>query len=120
MSHNVFILAVPGVQMLDVCGPIDVFAEANRVLKRSFYSLRVVSVTDPVIRSSSGVKITADATLSDCGGLTADTFLVAGAPDIAYYQPDPVCWMELTHSASQASGLVQFVRGHYSWRSPES
>ncbi|HGH4684730.1 DJ-1/PfpI family protein [Enterobacter bugandensis] len=89
MSHNVFILAVPGVQMLDVCGPIDVFAEANRVLKRSFYSLRVVSVTDPVIRSSSGVKITADATLSDCGGLTADTFLVAGAPDIAYYQPDP-------------------------------
>ncbi|MEM6159238.1 DJ-1/PfpI family protein [Erwinia sp. P6884] len=88
MSHNVAILAVPGAQMLDVCGPIDVFAEANRVLKRSFYTLHVVSVTGSIIQSSSGVKLSADATLSDCGRFSADTFLVAGAPDIARYQPD--------------------------------
>lgn len=88
MSHNVAILAVPGVQMLDVCGPMDVFAEANRVLKRNFYTLHVISVAGLIIPSSSGIKLSADATLSDCGGFLAGTFLVAGAPDIAGYKPD--------------------------------
>lgn len=88
MSHNVAILAVPGVQMLDICGPMDVFAEANRVLKRNFYTLHVISVTGLSIQSSSGIKLSADATLSDCGGFSAETFLVAGAPEIAHYQPD--------------------------------
>ncbi|WP_080469681.1 AraC family transcriptional regulator [Enterobacter hormaechei] len=88
MSHNVVILAVPGVQMLDVCGPIDVFAEANRVLRRDFYTLRILSVTGPVVQSSSGVKLSANASLTDCTELITDTFIIAGAPEIARYQPD--------------------------------
>ncbi len=88
MSHNVVILAVPGVQMLDVCGPIDVFAEANRILRRDFYTLRILSVTGPVVRSSSDVKLSADASLTDGNGLLPDTFIVAGAPEIAHYHPD--------------------------------
>ncbi|MBC0854861.1 GlxA family transcriptional regulator [Pantoea stewartii] len=88
MSHNVVILAVPGVQMLDVCGPIDVFAEANRVLRRDFYTLRILSVTGPFVQSSSGVKLSADASLTDCTELITDTFIIAGAPEIARYQPD--------------------------------
>jgi len=88
MSHCVAILAVPNVQMLDVCGPIDVFAEANRILKRTFYTLRVLSVCGSVIESSSGVRISADASLTDCNPLLADTFIIAGAPGIRDYQPD--------------------------------
>ncbi|MDI6978617.1 AraC family transcriptional regulator, partial [Serratia sp. Se-RSBMAAmG] len=32
MNHHLAILAVPGAQLLDVSGPLDVFAEANRLL----------------------------------------------------------------------------------------
>jgi transcriptional regulator GlxA family with amidase domain len=32
--RTVAILALPGVQLLDVCGPLDVFAEANAQVQR--------------------------------------------------------------------------------------
>lgn len=108
MSHTIAILAVPGVQMLDVCGPMDVFAEANRVLKRNFYTQHVIAVTGSIIHSSSGVKLAADAAVSDSDGFSAHTFLVAGAPDIADYQPDVhmLTWINAMCDSSQRFGSV--------------
>ncbi len=40
---TVAILAPPGVQLLDVCGPLDVFAEANAQAGQQVYSLTVIS-----------------------------------------------------------------------------
>ncbi|MER2372936.1 DJ-1/PfpI family protein [Photorhabdus laumondii] len=81
MIHNITILAVPDVQLLDVSGPLDVFAEANRILHRQVYSLSVMSTGSDIITSSSGVRLMADVILSDTTSHSADTFLVAGAPD---------------------------------------
>ena len=44
MKRVIAILAVPGVQLLDVSGPLDVFAEANRQLRRQVYEPVVVSL----------------------------------------------------------------------------
>jgi len=44
MNHHLAILAVPGAQLLDVSGPLDVFAEANRLLNRAVYQLQVMSL----------------------------------------------------------------------------
>jgi len=88
MSHTIAILAVPGVQLLDVGGPIDVFAEANRILGREFYRLCVVSVSGTVVQASSGVRLAADFSLAELSEHVSDTFLIAGAPDMLSYAPE--------------------------------
>lgn len=88
MSHSIAILAVPGVQMLDVCGPLDVFAEANRILKRQIYSPKIIAAGQLVIQASSGINLTGDMTLTGLGEYVPHTFLIAGAPDIESYEPD--------------------------------
>lgn len=74
MNSDIAILAVPGVQMLDVCGPLDVFAEANRILQRQVYTPAVMSFSTPVLRSSSGVRLTADRLLSESADYSPQTF----------------------------------------------
>jgi transcriptional regulator GlxA family with amidase domain len=56
---RIAVLAMPGVQLLDVSGPLDVFAEANVQARRATYELFVVS-TEREVRSSSGVRLVAD------------------------------------------------------------
>src|ERR1700747_385158 len=56
-SKTVAILAMPGVQLLDVCGPLDVFAEANVQAGTNIYQLRVFGSVPGAIRSSSGISI---------------------------------------------------------------
>ncbi|WPP00948.1 GlxA family transcriptional regulator [Pseudomonas sp. HR96] len=80
--RTIAILALPGVQLLDVCGPLDVFAEANRSADRALYQLRVLGTRPGPIGSSSGARLMADATLQDTDE-AIDTLLVAGCPDAA-------------------------------------
>ncbi|MBN3814830.1 AraC family transcriptional regulator, partial [Paraburkholderia sp. Ac-20347] len=79
MPRIVAILALPGVQLLDVSGPLDVFAQANTESGRAFYDLRVIACRAGPIRSSSGARLLPDAV---AGQTTEriDTLLVAGAP----------------------------------------
>jgi transcriptional regulator GlxA family with amidase domain len=81
------VLALPGVQMLDVAGPLDVFAEANRRTGQAAYELSVIGLRPGPIATSSGARLLADATLADARqGL--DTLLVAGAPHLDEHTPD--------------------------------
>lgn len=88
MSHEIAILAVPGVQMLDVCGPLDVFAEANRLLKRQVYTPRIIALDDLNIHASSGVRLNADILLAETDNIAPHTFLIAGAPGIDHLALD--------------------------------
>ena len=81
------ILAMPGVQLLDVSGPLDVFAEANVQAGREAYRLIVVGRTKGSVRSSSGVRLVSDVAISD-NVEKFDTLLVAGCPNAADIQPD--------------------------------
>ncbi|MGC1550493.1 MAG: AraC family transcriptional regulator, partial [Rhodanobacter sp.] len=81
MPRTVAILACPQVQMLDVSGPLDVFAEANRQSGNAEYALRVVGVSSRAIETSSGTRIVPSATIAH-GLENLDTLLIAGAPDI--------------------------------------
>ncbi|BDH46000.1 transcriptional regulator [Salmonella enterica subsp. enterica serovar Choleraesuis] len=82
MKRTIAILAVPGVQLLDISGPLDVFAEANRLLRRQVYEPVVISLDDMAVESSSGVRLTANYRLEQADTLRPDTFLLAGAPDV--------------------------------------
>lgn len=82
MKRVIAILAVPGVQLLDVSGPLDVFAEANRQLRRQVYEPVVVSLDTLDVASSSGVRLMANCRLDEVQALQVNTFLLAGAPDV--------------------------------------
>jgi len=50
-TQTTAILALPGVQLLDVSGPLDVFAEANAQVGTEAYRLRVIGSRSEPIRS---------------------------------------------------------------------
>jgi transcriptional regulator GlxA family with amidase domain len=92
---TIAILATPGVQLLDVSGPLDVFAEANVQAGTDVYQLRVVGSTLGTIRSSSGVRLMPDMVIGQKLTEKIDTLLAAGAPNMATASPDRrlVDWM---------------------------
>ena len=106
-GRKVAIVAVPGVQLLDVSGPLDVFAEANVQAAREVYRLQVLAVSKEPIRSSSGIRLLADAAIGDAGPV-ADTLLVAGAPHLPQKPADPVllAWLRETAPRARRYGSV--------------
>lgn len=112
MPKIVAILALPGVQLLDVSGPLDVFAQANIEAGRSVYDLRVIACRAGPIRSSSGVRLLPDAVAGKEPAGRAqeriDTLLVAGAPDAATTQlaPRVLDWLRTTAARAQRFGSV--------------
>src|SRR5688572_14342906 len=60
------ILAVPGVQMLDLSGPMDVFTQANSaVATTAGYALHVVSLTRDVTVAHNGMRFVPDLSIDD-------------------------------------------------------
>ncbi len=82
----VSMFAYDGAEVLDITGPMDVFALANLVHMNSggtkpLYQIKVAAETkDAVVVTSSGIRLLADDSWSQ-GRLCADTLLVAGAPE---------------------------------------
>jgi transcriptional regulator GlxA family with amidase domain len=105
---TVAILATPGVQLLDVSGPLDVFAEANVQTGMDVYQLRVIGSVRGAIRSSSGVRLTPDAVIGDKISEKIDTLLVTGAPNITEASLDPrvIDWLREVTSTVRRYGSV--------------
>lgn len=112
MPKIIAILALPGVQLLDVSGPLDVFAQANLEAGRTVYDLRVVACRPGPIRSSSGVRLLPDEVAGKQSPERAqeriDTLLVAGAPDAATAQLSPrvIDWLRTTAARARRFGSV--------------
>ena len=91
------LLAFPGVQLLDVAGPLQVFASANELSAGSCgppYAPRVVAADGPVVMASAGLGLMA-APLPDVRA-ALDTLIVAGGPGV--------------HDAAGDSALVGWVQ----------
>ncbi len=78
-THKVAIVAMQGVQLLDVIGPSDVFAEANRQSGIDYYSVEIISTSGSPVRGSSGLALIPDRSIDE-GTSDVDTLLVAGDP----------------------------------------
>lgn len=104
----VLILAMPGVQLLDVSGPLDVFAEANVQAGFEVYRLLLTATMAGPIRSSSGARLLADHVAGDAGSLDADTLLVAGSPHAHEESADPalLAWLRDVASRARRFGSV--------------
>jgi len=82
----VAILAMPGVQLLDISGPMDVFAEANVQAGWAAYGLRLIASEPGELRSSSGMRLLPDGVARGKETTLIHTLLVAGSPHAADQQ----------------------------------
>ncbi|WP_210249988.1 GlxA family transcriptional regulator [Labrys sp. KNU-23] len=107
-TRTIAILALQGVQLLDVSGPMDVFAEANTQAGREAYRLRIVAQGAEAIRSSSGARLLADIVIGTDDGGPVDTLLVAGSPNAAVTAPDEavVAWLKRVAATTRRYGSV--------------
>jgi transcriptional regulator GlxA family with amidase domain len=93
------ILAYPAVQLLDVAGPLQVFASANELAAGQGmappYAPRIVSAAGPLVTSSAGLALMA-APLPRVR-VPLDTLLIAGGPGV--------------HAAAADAALLAWVQG---------
>lgn len=107
-AKTVVMLALPGVQLLDVSGPLDVFAEANTQAGAEIYRLFVAAGRPGPIRSSSGVRLMPDRVIDRDFEEAIDTLLVAGCPNAAEVPADGIVvdWLRLRARKARRFGSV--------------
>jgi transcriptional regulator GlxA family with amidase domain len=100
MPKRIAMLAYPGVQMLDVMGPLEVFARTSRWLRdekgRSddAYTVEILGLARGPFRASSGLRLYADRAFHETGrGI--DTLLVAGGAGTRRHltRPELIRWL---------------------------
>jgi transcriptional regulator GlxA family with amidase domain len=79
--RRIIVIAFPGVQTLDVAGPVEVFTRANRLAGNRLYTVVVASIRGGLVATSGGFKLTTRrlSTLRPC---ERDTVLVAGGDTV--------------------------------------
>jgi len=104
---RIAILAFPGVQMLDVAGPADVFSEAMRQAGLpDACRVEVLGTVAGPIRASNGMRFVPDATF-DSVAPGIDTLLVAGGPDIdPHVAPALLAWLRAQAGQVRRIGSV--------------
>ncbi|SIR62715.1 GlxA family transcriptional regulator [Micromonospora avicenniae] len=77
--HRVGVVVFDGMQLLDVSGPVDVFDAATR--RGADYTVQLIGWRSVQVRTSSGVRLTADITLDEADPV--DTLVLTGADDLS-------------------------------------
>jgi transcriptional regulator GlxA family with amidase domain len=111
-TRQVAILVYPGVQSLDVTGPLEVFAAAQQLIELTArtepgYEIRSVSADGAPLRCSSGLTLVPDLRLSDAP-TKLDTLIVAGGSGHREAAADKTTleWISRTASRSRRTASV--------------
>jgi transcriptional regulator GlxA family with amidase domain len=110
--RQVAILAYPAVQSLDVAGPLEVFAGAQRIVEAGLsdgpgYAITIVSRDGAPLRTSSGLTLVPDASLEDAPR-EPDTLLIAGGAgcDQAALDQTLIAWIAKTAALARRTASV--------------
>lgn len=116
-SMKLTLVVLDGVPVLDVAGPLDVFAKANLLLPtKDHYHITLVGDRPGSVVCSSGIEFKVH-----CDYLNFDSeselLLVAGSPRIPEYRPDPAfsSWLSERAQSARRVGAVcngVFLLGH--------
>jgi transcriptional regulator GlxA family with amidase domain len=113
-SRRIVFVAGPGTEILDLVGPLQVFARASEMRVREdpglppIYSVEVVSIAaQRSLIANCGLHFTADKTFRDANG-KIDTLLVAGGEAIEENQikPEAVRWLRRIAGEARRVGSV--------------
>jgi len=107
------ILAFPSVQLLDVAGPLQVFASANERLGHPAppYAPRVIGPGEPILSASAGLRLIAEPLPPAEGPL--DTLVVAGGPGVVAACADPALLDWVRARASRARRVASVCTGAF-------
>src|SRR5215469_8955317 len=109
------VLAYPAVQLLDVAGPVQVFASANNLVAEAGgappYRLRVVAQGGEGVTASAGVTLAAGALTQ--AGEALDTLLVAGGEGAEAAAENPVLVDWVRERASRARRIASVCTGAF-------
>ncbi|MBO6795883.1 helix-turn-helix domain-containing protein [Maricaulis sp.] len=113
-SQTIAFLIYPGFQLLDLAGPVSVFAGANRALGRDAYALRILSGKVGPVTSSAGLAVEADGDYS-CALPEGHTLLAIGGevPEIDLALEDVQLTARVKSSLSQASRVGSVCTGAF-------
>jgi transcriptional regulator GlxA family with amidase domain len=109
------LLAFPLVQLLDVTGPVQVFASANDFVLESGgrppYELKVVAQSGGQVTASAGIKLSTQSLPLE--GAAVDTLMVAGGRGVEVAAADPVIidWVQLR--AKRARRIASVCTGAF-------
>lgn len=113
-TRHVVIVAYPGVQVLDVAGPHEVFAGVGDLVRSTGgdggYSVRVVSVDGGVIRTESGLSI--DTVALPRRG-TTDTLILPGGRGVHVARKDAVLMDWIRTTATKARRVATVCSGTF-------
>ena len=110
--RRVVVVAFPGVQSLDVVGPVEVFADANAHERRRHYAITLATTDGAPIKTSSGLTLTPDARLRDVRG-PIDTLLVAGGEGTPEAVVDTALVHHTTRLARRARRVTSVCSGAF-------
>jgi transcriptional regulator GlxA family with amidase domain len=115
--RQVVILLYPGVQSLDVTGPLEVFAGAQQLIELTSrpepgYEIRTVSADGAPLRCSSGLTLVPDLRLSDAPS-ELDTLIVAGGPGHSEAAADDTILRWISRTASQSRRTASVCTGAF-------
>jgi|SRR5215469_1955515 len=109
------VLAYPAVQLLDVAGPVQVFASANNLVAEAGgappYRLRVVAQGGEGVTASAGVTLAAGALTQ--AGEALDTLLVAGGEGAEAAAENPVLVDWVRQRAARARRVASVCTGAF-------
>jgi len=63
--HNILLLAFPQAQLLDIAGPLQMFAGANDALSREVYRIAIAAPEAGSFATSSGIRLVADLSFAE-------------------------------------------------------
>ena len=113
LVRTIALAIFPGVQALDVAGPLDVFAEANGFVGQDGgYHLTLVGAERTPMRASNGMSITPELSFDEATG-GYDLALVAGGPALPSGEPDGALTAWLARMASQSPRYGSICTGAF-------
>jgi transcriptional regulator GlxA family with amidase domain len=110
---TIAILIFPGVQALDVSGPMDVFAEANSFLPaEQQYAIEVLGTQEGLLRCSNGLSLAAHRHYAQAND-AYDLLLVAGGPGLPAQPYDAALSAWLARAAGKAGRHGSICNGAF-------
>jgi transcriptional regulator GlxA family with amidase domain len=113
--HRVAVLAFPGVELLDVTGPLEAFASAHALLAEQRiaggYAVEIAGRAPGSIAASSGLGVTA--TIDWQQAAEADTVLIAGGRGILAILEDPALLTALRRAAERGRRVGAVCTGAF-------
>jgi transcriptional regulator GlxA family with amidase domain len=109
--RRVVLLAFPDVQILDVTGPSEVFAIADRICSGA-YSIELVAPGAGELQSSGSLRLVADRDIEHCTG-PIDTLLVAGGLGVRAAMEDRPLLDWLAAAAARSRRVASVCTGAF-------